>query len=54
MLALLGTWRGDDAALRPVLGLSTDALDAALQEWIRDEFPTAVTRIAPPSKPTPR
>ena len=39
MLAILGEGRGDDAAFRAVLGLDTRAIDAAVREWIRAEFP---------------
>jgi hypothetical protein len=39
ILERLGSGHSDDAALRHVLGMDTQAIDAALQAWIRSEFP---------------
>jgi len=39
MLAILGEGRGDDAAFAEVMGMDTRAIDAAVQTWIREEFP---------------
>jgi len=39
LLKLLGTGVGDDEAFVEVLGLTTDGIDAAVQEWICQEFP---------------
>ena len=41
ILARLGEGASDDEALREVLGLSTDAVDMAVREWIRGEFAPA-------------
>jgi hypothetical protein len=38
ILRVLGSGRGEDAALRHVLGMDTDAIDAEVQAWIRSEF----------------
>jgi hypothetical protein len=47
LLELLGTGVGEDKAFVEVLGLTTDGIDAAVQEWIRQEFPAS--RGAQPS-----
>jgi hypothetical protein len=41
LLRLLGEGRGADAALAAVLGVETAGVDAAVQGWIRAEFPAA-------------
>jgi len=43
LLELLGTGVSDDEAFVEVLGLTTDGIDAAVQEWIRREFPSSRT-----------
>jgi len=59
LLARLGEGTADDRALEEVLGLDTAALDAALQQEIRDEFPPvdrglATGAVRPPaSAPEP-
>ena len=45
MLERLGAGHPDDAVLREVLGLSTDAVDVAVREWIRGEFPPARRKL---------
>jgi hypothetical protein len=48
LLARLGAGASDDEALREVLGLDTDAIDAAVRERVLREFPnTAVSNAAP-------
>lgn len=44
MLDRLGQGHGDDAAFAAGLGMDTDAIDAAVREWILGEFPTTLTR----------
>jgi len=39
ILQMLGSGHPDDAALQQVLGMDTQAIDEALQAWIRSEFP---------------
>jgi hypothetical protein len=39
LLDLLGTGVSDDEAFVEVLGLTTDGIDAAVRDWIRQEFP---------------
>jgi hypothetical protein len=39
LLELLGTGVGEDEAFVEVLDLTTDGIDAAVQDWIRQEFP---------------
>jgi hypothetical protein len=46
VLALLGEGRGEDAAFRGVLGMDTRAIDAAVRDWIRAEFPALRTQAA--------
>jgi hypothetical protein len=46
LLAALASGRGDDAAFRAVLGTDTRAIDAAVREWIRAEFPALPTARA--------
>ena len=41
LLELLGTGVVEDEAFVEVLGLTTDGIDAAVQEWIRQEFPAS-------------
>lgn len=41
MLERLGAGHVDDEVLREVLGLSTDAVDIAVREWVRGEFAPA-------------
>jgi tetratricopeptide (TPR) repeat protein len=42
LLRLLGEGRSADAALAAVLGMETAGVDAAVQGWIRAEFPASV------------
>ena len=41
ILQRLGEGASGDTALVEVLGLTTDAVDAAVQDWIRGEFAPA-------------
>jgi hypothetical protein len=38
MLSILAEGRGDDAAFTEVMGMDTEAIDAAVRRWVRDEF----------------
>lgn len=51
LLGKLGQGAGADAALRSVLDLDTDAIDAALRQQILDEFPSAERGVADQSPP---
>ncbi|MGH0029724.1 MAG: DUF4124 domain-containing protein [Myxococcota bacterium] len=51
MLEILAEGRGDDAAFQGVLGMTTDQIDRAVRDWIREEFPTTVTRSEAPRSP---
>ena len=48
LLELLGTGASDDEALLEVLGLTTEGIDAAVQEWIRQAFPARDLRAGEP------
>ena len=39
MLSQLGAGRPDDAVFFEALRLDTEAIDAAVRDWIRSEFP---------------
>lgn len=45
MLSILGEGGSDDAAFVGVMGLGTDAIDAAVRAWIREEFPPLRTAV---------
>ena len=47
MLSILSEGRGDDAAFREVMGLDTEAIDAAVRAWIREEFPSLRASASP-------
>jgi tetratricopeptide (TPR) repeat protein len=50
LLSDLGDGREADAVLRDVLEVDTEALDLAVQRWVRSEFPQTVRRDAPPAQ----
>jgi len=50
LLALLGKGVGADAALREVIELDTDGVDAALREFVRSEFPPPRNNAVPASR----
>ncbi len=50
LLSGLGEGRDADVVLQEVLGADTDALDLAVQRWLRSEFPETVQREAPPAQ----
>ena len=50
LLSGLGEGRDMDAVLQEVLGADTEALDLAVQRWVRSEFPETVQRDAPPAQ----
>ena len=45
MLSILAEGGGDDAAFVGVMGLDTDAIDAAVRAWIREEFAPLRTAV---------
>jgi hypothetical protein len=53
ILSALGDGRSVDAVLEEVLGTDTDAMDRAVQQWIRSEFPDPTGREPAPAHPTP-
>ena len=50
LLSGLGEGRDMDAVLQEVLGADTEAVDLAVQRWVRSEFPETVRREAPPAQ----